>query len=804
MFKPFVLTLVFVFFFLNDTLPQNFQKAYAAIADKQFDKALQILDKAQQKKATPLLVNYGYMLYYSAHDNPSKSDKSAFRYAKKSARYFQKYASSDTDKLKQEYGIEQIVIQQVLFKTSENQYNKAIQNGSIQALQQFLNSFSNSPFDSLAEDYLVRLHFLSISDSNNPADFQRFLRNFPQSVYTDSAQQKYKFAFVNLFHQATSDKDASSYTLFRHTYPDYPFYTAEDSLNIKAAFVASTYGFEKSYNPDNAQTYIDFIQQYAPSEFAFIALQRIISPFLHNNRFTQAYQTVKEFQPYFTNDKKYNLLLELLNRPEEPVVPQTLPNQVNSLQMEYSPVITANDEMLYFCGRNRKDNMGLEDIFVAKRIGNNQFKKSRLIQGVNTATDHEAPLSISADGTTMLVYSRQDVYFSRKNANSWTPLNKMPAINLDNSWEADAMITADGKALLFVSDRRGNIGTYHPFGKLFHGDYSGNLDIYVSVLHSSGKWLPPINLGKNINTPYTERGAFLHPDMKTLYFSSDGHGGLGSLDVFMSQRLNDSSWTEWSEPVNLGRYINTAGKDYHLKISTDGQKVYYAKTTATNNSDIAVFTLPTKYRPQLVATLSGYVFGSANQKLDATVQWEDLETGQLMGYAETDPETKKYFITLPYGRNYGFFVEKTNYYPSSGYVDLVTPTKQHNIEKDIYLLSFNEIENTPIRLQNLFFDTNQATLKPESFPELNRLVKFLKNNSLSVQIIGHTDNQGAKEYNLTLSHQRALAVKNYLAKAGIEIKRIQAIGKGDNQPVASNDSPEGRLQNRRVELKILK
>jgi outer membrane protein OmpA-like peptidoglycan-associated protein len=413
-------------------------------------------------------------------------------------------------------------------------------------------------------------------------------------------------------------------------------------------------------------------------------------------------------------------------------------------------------------------------------------------------------LAISADGNRMLLYAKTDIYYSDKKATGWSVPRPYPSINGKESWEADAMMTADGNAILFISDRKGNIGRHHPFGELFHGNHTGNSDIFVSIRTESG-WSEPINLGKQINTPYGERSPFLHPDMKTLYFSSEGHTGLGRLDVFKAERLNDSSWTAWSEPINLGKEINSFGDEYDYKISTDGEYAFLS-SFKSNNYDIYKMKLPEAVRPEYVAIVSGTITNKKKEPVQAKIKWENLKTGEVIGYAESDLVDGSYMIILPLGKNYGYFIDHKDYYPLSGNLDLSEIHEQVEIRKDFVLLSYVEIinEKLPIPLENVFFEFNEYKLKPESYSELNRLVKFIqKNAGMKVEIAGHTDNVGTTEYNKKLSQQRANAVVEYLLSNGIDKSSLIAVGYGETKPVATNDTDEGKAKNRRVEFRVL-
>ena len=183
---------------------------------------------------------------------------------------------------------------------------------------------------------------------------------------------------------------------------------------------------------------------------------------------------------------------------------------------------------------------------------------------------------------------------------------------------------------------------------VYHGDQLLNGDIYIASKQSNGQWGEAKKLSATINSRYTERSPFLHPDMKTLYFSTDGHGGLGKLDVYRTERLYDSCWNCWSEPVNLGKEINSVESDWGYKISTGGQMAYFSKIEPYSNSlDLYSVNLPIHLRPGYVATVSGRLVDSEDEPIEASMRWEDLETGEVIGQSKSDPKDGNYFIVLP-------------------------------------------------------------------------------------------------------------------------------------------------------------
>ena len=212
-----------------------------------------------------------------------------------------------------------------------------------------------------------------------------------------------------------------------------------------------------------------------------------------------------------------------------------------------------------------------------------------------------------------------------------------------------------------------------------------------------GTWGEPINLGKTINTPFSERMPFLHPDGKTLYFSSTGLPGLGRMDIFKATRLRDDSWTEWSEPENLGKVVR-GSTNFGFCVSTDGSVAYVSldnRKDGNGAGDIYKMTLNAASRPAALATISGIVHDENGAPLTASIKWDDLETAKNAREASSDPTTGGYFITLPLNKNYGYYAEKAGYYPVSSNVDLRGMTTSLNRTENIVLVSISRCAKRP-------------------------------------------------------------------------------------------------------------
>jgi len=468
--------------------------------------------------------------------------------------------------------------------------------------------------------------------------------------------------------------------------------------------------------------------------------------------------------------------------------PYSISKNINTDGDEFLPIISADGNTLYFCGYQREDNLGLEDIYVSY-FENGQWTKPEIAEGISTAASNDAALAVSADGNSMIMFKDGEIYTTNKTKTGWGELVKFEELNYKD-WNADAFYTSDGNAILFSSGDR----------------FDGNYDIFVIEKKNDGTWSEPINLGDTINKGTFSRSPFLHYDMKTLYFSTAAYDGEGELDIYKTTRLSETSWTEWSSPINLGPEINNESYDWGFKIVASGEKAIY-NVTIDGNNDIYMVDLPKEIQPEKVVVVTGKVTDTKKLPLDADIIWEDLETGEKVGNLKSDPVTGEYIITLPKGKNYGFFVSKESYYPVSENLNLKGDIANYELIKDFVLKNVVEIKegNETIQLNNLFFETGKHNLKIESYPELNRLADFIKENpEIKIEISGHTDNVGSDEYNQTLSERRANEVKNYLTSKGCNSKQLTAVGYGESKPVASNNTDDGKAKNRRVEFKVIK
>lgn len=565
-------------------------------------------------------------------------------------------------------------------------------------------------------------------------------------------------------------------------YPN-PRFTELEARDKK---IVKQYGIVKT--TDNG--WQDLIKLAAPYKVAYNWMLALIRDYLLRGDIEMAMQTIQPFAESFGDDEAYQGLVAALELGQQiELSPEVFSDSINTGMKEYSPVLTADGNTIYFVRWVFDKAAGYnEDIYMSTRNKRGWDGATSVIE-LSIPGSNEAMQSVSADGTQLIFFRNGLLYSTYKTEDGWSHPRTLPDNINVASWQSDAMITSDGNAMLFSAQKQ------------VENEINTSVNIFVSVLDEDGNWGEPIDLGPQINTPGLERKPFLHPDMRTLYFSSDGHSTLGDLDVFKTTRLSDDSWTEWSTPVNLSAQINSPLQEWGYKISTDGKTAYYS-----NGEDLYTLELPESMRPNAVATISGTVRDETGRTVGVTIRWEDLNTHESIGQLQTDPSNGSFYLVLPLGKNYGYYIDDERYFPISNNIDLTAQKKSINIEKNILLTSYKQMidEGMAVQVNNLFFPVNEWELLPQSENELIRVAGIIKERNLRVEISGHTDSSGDAKKNITLSNQRANSVRSFLIKQGCNPALLVAKGYGATRPIADNDTEEGKQQNRRVELQFIK
>jgi len=476
-----------------------------------------------------------------------------------------------------------------------------------------------------------------------------------------------------------------------------------------------------------------------------------------------------------------------------------LGRKVNSIYHDTSPVISPDGKTLYFMVTNHPENnkgiSGSQDIWYSEldtvtgewseaKHMSSPFNKNRLNQVLSVSLDGNRLLVRGGNGKDELGFS-----ISRKINGAWQKPESLDIPGFESMCRGrfnGAFLSYDEKVLLMYFHER-------PDSK-----YS---DLYVSFNQGNDKWSQPKPIAC-LNTHMDEFGPYLAPDNKTLYFASNRGGGFGSTDVYRTQRLDDT-WLRWSEPKNVGKPVNTKGFDAYYAVGINDTTIFTTRAHMSADGghvDIYTFKKVIIKAPKLM--LAGSVLN--NNTLDpiqANVRVE--QEGEVVEIAQSDRTTGMFEVRLYAEGKYILSAQAEGYLEAKDSVEIYNITADTTLYKDLYLQPLEV--GLSVRLNNIFFDYNKASLRPESFPELNKVIEMLEQNpNLQIEIGGHTDSRGSDSYNQELSQGRADAVRSYLIKNWIEPERVSSMGYGEAKPEVPNDSEENMQINRRVEFTILK
>lgn len=384
-------------------------------------------------------------------------------------------------------------------------------------------------------------------------------------------------------------------------------------------------------------------------------------------KFDEAIQALKLYKEKYSGADKAEAdkLIALLERKDEMVKVENLGATINSSDEDFLPRILQDGKTLYFISDNRPGGSGKEDVFVSKLDDKGLWKKPEQVYQFNTKSN-EGLLSISPDEKVAILFGNYpgsfgggDLFYSVKTESGWsTPCNIGGTINT-KIWESLACVGPDGKTLIYCTDVSGR-----------------GSEMFMTTLTENG-WTKPVSLGSTVNTTQNEKFPFLAADGKTLYFSSNGLPGFGEEDIFVSRRLDDS-WTNWSTPVNLGKYINTLDGDMDLSIPASGKLAYVVRSNAPDGygkSDIYKFLMPFSLRPEQLFKLFGNVYNEKDSAAQVNIKFIDMATNTVVTKVTSNDSTGYYSAALPLNKKYLAVIDMKGFLYYSEVIDLTNPDK---------------------------------------------------------------------------------------------------------------------------------
>jgi flagellar motor protein MotB/tetratricopeptide (TPR) repeat protein len=501
---------------------------------------------------------------------------------------------------------------------------------------------------------------------------------------------------------------------------------------------------------------------------------------------------------------------------------------INSVYDDWSPCLSADGDLLIFTSNRKNENfvndIGLydQDIYYSN-LSERSFKTVSSLSELNTTTD-DVSGGLSYDGQRLLIYKEEDgntdVFESKLNGKYWGAANrklgkKLKGGNTDKD-ETFASFDPPDVKVYYITD----------------GGYSGNKDIYFSGVMNKERniWGKGQSAGV-VNTKFQEGSVYIHPDARTMYFSSKGHNSLGGYDIFVSY-VDDLG--HWGKPINLGYPINSAYDDLFYSATASGRFAYIASNRAGGKGGLDIYKVtywgteklmtsdsenqlmasiaspfsekkvaePIVFEEKSLTVFKGRILDAVTKNsISANIEITINKSGDTYTSSSSNSSTGKFLLSLPSGENYGISVIADGYLFHSENFDLPKGDGFNMLTKDIELKNI-EVGNN-ITLKNVFFNSGKWNIKVDSYAELDRLVFLLADiPSLKIEISGHTDNVGKESFNELLSQRRADAVVKYLEEKGVDKIRLTSKGYGQLNPVESNDTKDGRALNRRTEFKI--
>ena len=488
---------------------------------------------------------------------------------------------------------------------------------------------------------------------------------------------------------------------------------------------------------------------------------------------------------------------------------------VSTERDEYLAYISPDDRTCYFVRKLPVQNMDRvaasdrekEVFMLAQRDNTGMFNSGEPMSApFNTTDDNQGGCSISIDNKNLyFAMMRQegglqpncDIYVTDSKDGEWSEIRKLsPTVNDPKYWDSQPSIAADGLTLYFASDRPGGFG---------------GIDIYCTRKDpKTGLWGAAQNLGPNVNTKGDEKTPFIHSDSETLYFSSNGHFGFGGYDIFYAHK-NEKG--EWEDPENIGSPINGQTDDTGFFVSSDAKTGYFfsfdegkVRGRGIGRYDLYGFELYKEARPHQMIFLKGSLKDSTgNAVAGAALEIKDTKTKQV-SYGTVDSTSGNYMVAIKKTSEVILTVKKDNIAFNSTKVSVTDlPVVSYSVEPmEINLQVAEAKAGKSFVINNIFYNTNSADLKSESRAVLENFAQYLKENpAIKIEIQGHTDNVGNAKDNLALSSNRAFSVKAVLEELGVDGKRINAKGFGQNKPIGDNNTEDGRARNRRTEFMIL-
>ena len=726
-----------------------------------------------------------YYHFIEVYPGTSESEQMEERLARLAPGMFEGVSTeAEADAIASRYPLSPSVQRSAEKQKSRMAYATASKRNDVPAYMAFLERYPASDESQQARDRLDNLLEVTYAKCHTAMDYALFANTYSDIPLADKALgqmrtllhkeqdvaaaryylEHFKFDpayndIFNLFYSwHAAEGNGDPIKRFNREYPDFPFSRAVEN-DLESAKIIDRINLMEDFLEVEYNRYAGYVRQLMGKRIAIVPLQRMIQVYLTQHNYAAALDRVRKFDLCFENlsTAEYKELQQVLSAA---AAGRRLNKEFAATYHVMNPCLNESDGRLYFtraAGASRRICYAVKEGGQWRPAGEAPFAGLIDSEGLTI-------FGFYAGGTRMLLGSDGNVMMAEKDGDSWR-ITDIPPYPVNTDYvETDAYMLPDGTGLLLASDRP-NGYNLQSSGAYFHGDTALASDLYY-IPYNNGNWGTPVNLGPTINTPYSERSPILSRNLKTLYFVTDGRGGLGYSDVYVSTRTSLSDWTSWSTPQNAGKELNSGYTETTLSFSPDEKRIFLSV-----NSSLGTFTAysfstwhdaSNSYEPYALDIL-----GMESNLLRVRVA--DMVQQSVVQVVDCSGESNTITLNIHKGKPYAIMGDAGLYFVPAVIINPVDKTKQR---LKGYTFPVMVASDKPIPLYAVDFDATGSELTPVAKMQLEQLAQFLSHHSngiaeFCIDVAG-TDDKLC--YNLSL--ERGRLIREFMAEQGIDASHI--------------------------------
>ncbi|MBO4587068.1 MAG: PD40 domain-containing protein [Bacteroidales bacterium] len=726
-----------------------------------------------------------YYHFMEVYPGTTESEQMEERLARLAPGLFEGVATEEqADAVAAKYPLSPSVQRAATKQKSRMAYARASKRNDVESYKKFLDRYPTSDESQQARDRLDNLLEVTYAKCKTAMDYAVFANTYPDISLADKAlEQVHKLLTKNQdvaaaryylehfkfdpsynevyrlyysWHSAEGNGDPIK--RFNRENPDFPYHRGVEN-DLETAKIIDRINLMEDFLEVEYNRYAGYVRQLMSKKIAIVPLQRMIQVMLTSHNYQAALDRVRKFDLCFENvsNKEYKELVAVLSAP---ATNRKLTKELSATYHVMNPCLNEADGRLYFtrtAGSNRRICYAVKEGGQWRPAGEAPFAAPTYNNGLTL-------FGFYAGGTRMLLGAEGNIMMAEKDGDSWRVTDIPPyPVNTDYL-ETDAYMLPDGSGLLLASDRPNGYNLQNS-GAYYHGDTALATDLYFIPYINNG-WGTPVNLGSVINTPYSERCPIMSRNLKTLYFVTDGRGGLGYSDVYVATRTNTQDWTSWSKPQNAGKEINSGYTETSLSFSPDEKRIYLSVNSSLGA--FSAYSFPSwhdasnSYEPYTLDIL-----GMESALLRVRVA--DMMQQSVVQMVDCSGESNTITVNVHKDKKYAIMGDAGLYFVPAIIIDPRSTSRQR---LKGYTFPVLVSMDKPVPLYAVDFDNTGSELTPVAELQLEQLAQFLRHNikgvaEFCIDVAGGDDKLC---YNLSL--ERGRLIRDFMNIQGIDNSRI--------------------------------